>query len=459
MLYYKFQNYKEFKELFGLNYHSNGTKSRKNKILLSFIKDRKLLHKAVKRGNYELLHISSMQELKYTMMRKIKLSGRKSKKLTKVLRLNGDTYFSAKFSTDEFQGICEDGDYRAVRYINHENNNRIFKMKAGKFFRAIVTETRFGKTLCEQVFNWLSEEFAADWQTYTMNRLPQNTLYVNEEFERIYSSEHLEGDFSSCMVNRKLHIFYADSVKAKAAYLENSDGKVIARCIIFTEARDQEGNIYRLAERQYSSNGNEIFKRALVDALIKGGHIDGYKQIGACCGDSRSFVDINGNSLMDRKFEIECTLDYGDKLSYQDSFKWLDIDTQIATNYGIGDINLATTAGHIYEEGEEDGEENYDSYHEVYTTNDIVRVFYRGDEFTCDEDRLDDFIWIEEEDAYFHYEDVTECTCGIQFVTDEGYYSEELDRYFCCKHCMEKALREYEEVHEENNFLTEKQPA
>lgn len=39
MLYYKFQNYEEFKEIFGLNYHANGTKSRKNKILLSFIKN------------------------------------------------------------------------------------------------------------------------------------------------------------------------------------------------------------------------------------------------------------------------------------------------------------------------------------------------------------------------------------------------------------------------------------
>ena len=60
MLYYKFQNYEEFKEIFGLNYHSNGTKSRKNKILLAFIKDRKLLHTAVKTGNYDLfqcLHI------------------------------------------------------------------------------------------------------------------------------------------------------------------------------------------------------------------------------------------------------------------------------------------------------------------------------------------------------------------------------------------------------------------
>ena len=45
MLYYKFQNYEEFKETFGLNYHSNGTKSRKNKILLSFIKNKEYVSK------------------------------------------------------------------------------------------------------------------------------------------------------------------------------------------------------------------------------------------------------------------------------------------------------------------------------------------------------------------------------------------------------------------------------
>ena len=36
MLYYNFNNYEEFKELFGLVKHGNGVKSRKNKILLSF---------------------------------------------------------------------------------------------------------------------------------------------------------------------------------------------------------------------------------------------------------------------------------------------------------------------------------------------------------------------------------------------------------------------------------------
>ena len=52
MIYYKFKNYEEFKELFGIVKHGNGNKSRKNKILLSFIKNKKLLHNVVVSGDY-----------------------------------------------------------------------------------------------------------------------------------------------------------------------------------------------------------------------------------------------------------------------------------------------------------------------------------------------------------------------------------------------------------------------
>ena len=37
MLYYNFSNYEEFKQLFGVQEHASGEKSRKNKILLAFI--------------------------------------------------------------------------------------------------------------------------------------------------------------------------------------------------------------------------------------------------------------------------------------------------------------------------------------------------------------------------------------------------------------------------------------
>ena len=66
MLYYKFKNYEEFKDMFGIIKHGNGVCSRKNKILLAYIRNKRLLHEAIETNNYTLLHISSMAELKKT---------------------------------------------------------------------------------------------------------------------------------------------------------------------------------------------------------------------------------------------------------------------------------------------------------------------------------------------------------------------------------------------------------
>ena len=42
-------------------------------------------------------------------------------------------------------------------------------------------------------------------------------------------------------------------------------------------------------ERQYATDESNTLKRALIDALIKGGHIDGYKKVGAGCGECKGF--------------------------------------------------------------------------------------------------------------------------------------------------------------------------
>lgn len=44
MLYYNFKNYEEFNALFGIVKHGNNNESRKNKILLAYLKDKSLLH-------------------------------------------------------------------------------------------------------------------------------------------------------------------------------------------------------------------------------------------------------------------------------------------------------------------------------------------------------------------------------------------------------------------------------
>ncbi len=438
MLYYKFRNFEEFKELFGIQHHGNGEKSRKNKILLSYIKDKLLLHNAIVSGDYHLLHISSMAELKQSMNVEICRSG---SNLPHNVVIRDNIYRSAFFCTDESNGLCEDGDFSAIRYVNAQNG-RVFKMKIGKFYRKLILETLFGQTLPPQVVTYLCEEMTQEWQSYTMSQLPKNKLFVNQEFSRIYDSSHCEGDFSSCMVNRYYHGFYSNAVDASAAYLENEDGKIIARCIIYNKVTDQDNKAWRLAERQYSTGCNDILKRALVDALIKGGHIDGYKSVGAGCSDSRAFVDNEGNSLSNHQFSIECNLDYGDTLSYQDSFKSYDMDERIATNFGEGDIDLATTNGEI--EGD-DEDRVYDDYHEEYC-DEVTRVYRNGREYSCDSDNLEDFRWVESEQEYYHEDDVYCCNrCEEYFLSEYNHYSELTEEDYCCEDCMEKAETEYKE--------------
>lgn len=437
MLYYKFKNYEEFKDMFGIVKHGNGVCSRKNRILLAYIRNRRLLHEAIETNNYILLHISSMAELKKTITRTIIISGHSDMSLRYVLELNGELFYSRNFETDDMKGLCKDGDTRSIRYINHENRGKAFKMKAGKLYRSLILETEFGKTLPEQVVTYLCEEFSADWQVYTHSRLPKNKLHVDKDFEKIYSSDWCKGDFSSCMTDKDYYYFYQNSVNASAAYLTDEDDMVIARCIIYNEVKDQDEKIWRLAERQYASNESDILKRTLIDALIKGGYIDGYKKVGAGAGDARSFVDLEENSLSDRKFRIECDLDWNDTLSYQDSFKWYNQSERTADNYGSGDIALDITDGSL------NGEEEYDDFHDYYC-HETTTVYYHGHEYYCDVEKIDEFIWIENLEEYHHESDVIECSeCSGHFLEEDNFYSNITEEYYCCEECRKKAEQKY----------------
>lgn len=442
MLYYNFENYEGFLSMFGIQNHGNGNKSRKNKILLSYLKSRTILHEAVQSGDFSLLNISDMADLKNKMKSLIIESGTRNESLYYEVNLINEIYRSAQYSTDGNNGLCEDGDSRAVRYINHNNGNHAFKMKAGKFYRALILETDFGKKLPEQVVTYLCEEFTSDWQSYAFSSLPQNQLFVNDDFQYIYDSRNYLGDFRSCMVNKDLHTFYNDAVKAKAAFLENSDGKIIARCVIFTDVTDQDGKKWRLAERQYASDGSTIYCRALVDALIREGHIDGYKVPGAGCGESRNFVDIHGVSLSHKQFIIDCDLDWDDNVSYQDSFKWYNMEKRIATNYGYGDHDLSITEGSL-----NDVDSPWDDYHEEYC-DDTTTVYAHGREYQCATNWLDDFRWVELREEYHHIDDVEQCPhCEGWVLRSEAYTSDLMDNgeYYCCETCLMDAEEEYKE--------------
>ena len=277
MIYYGFNGYSGFKSRFGKTEHGDGSMTRRNRILLDFMKDRRMLKIAAETGDLRLLDIQNMTELRKVMMERIMRSGTEAG-LPYEMNLMGYCFRSSKYSTDMYRGLCEDGDIRSCRYINHSNGDRVFKMRAGRLIRQLILETEFGRALPESVLIYLQESFTQEWSSFAMSTLPKNTLVVNDSFRDIYSRDMCSGDFHSCMTGRGLHTFYNDAVDASAASLRDSEGRIVARCVIFNRVHEEGSDrIWRLAERQYSTEQNDVLKRALVDALIKGGYIDGYK--------------------------------------------------------------------------------------------------------------------------------------------------------------------------------------
>ena len=91
-----------------------------------------------------------MAELKQLVLGYIRDNGKADPKLPNKVILIGNTYWSSQYRTDHMEGLCEDFDKKSVRYVNTKTE-RIFKMKAGKFFSAIIKETELGQILSEQV--------------------------------------------------------------------------------------------------------------------------------------------------------------------------------------------------------------------------------------------------------------------------------------------------------------------
>lgn len=446
MLYYNFYGYEEFKARFGLEKRDNGTVARKNRILLGHLKNPALLKYCREHNDYTLLHIYDMAALQKKVFEAVLKSGENDEKLPYRVELIGKTYYSSRYQTDESKGVCEDLDKSSVRYVNIERN-RIFKMRAGKFMRELILETEIGKLLSPSVVNWIAGDiFTQQWCTYTYGYTPEIELHVNDDFRSIYDSDCCKGNFDSCMVDRDRTSFYHDSVKAKAAYITDKTGLIVARAVLFTDVTDQDGKKWRLLERQYSSGGDDVLKRLLIDKLVQGDYIDGYKIVGASCHEANAFVDTEGNSLSDRMFEIDCDLDEEDTLSYQDSFKWYSYSRNKAYNYGNSNssYNLDTTDLNLYgdTDDEEDGGE-WDAYHQYYC--DDTRLCYRnGREIWVDSDNLDDFVWIESKNEYHHEEDCICCDdCRTHVLLDDAIYSEVTEEYYCCKECMEKAENEF----------------
>lgn len=440
-----FKNYEEFKKLFAIVEHGNGAKSRKNKILLAWLKDRRFLkawlsfqRTMLNKGlvaeefvyKYDYLSARSMDDVKKAVLRisesfaAYHFDGGQPQWMENcgLFVLNDWPLRHRTLYIDSRHGLCADGDTKSVRYINSERGDRVFKMKAGKFITSCLDSLPFTEILPEQVKRWIGEEFARDWQVYAESLIGESalTLHVGSDesdFETIYDKNLYKGDFHSCMGGEDQYSFYADAVDASAAWLTDSDGMIVARCVIFNNVRDEEGKSWRLAERQYSSDMDEVLKQTLVNRLIKEGLIDGYKRVGVDCHDNRNFVANNGESLRAKRFSIECRLCDGDTLSYQDSFVYYDYNKDIAYNhYDVYYTDeLDVTDHHFYslhdkekwsdyfEEWIDIDVAEYDNYHEDWMHEDYsTDAIYNGHHILINIYRTNDFSWSEEENCYIH---------------------------------------------------------
>lgn len=452
---YPIKNYEDFKEMF---VREDGR--RKNAVLLAWYKSRPMMNWLRERiekcdegwiirefaKGFTLRDMASFKDYILWMLGNHTDYEKSDRMSDSIWIPNRGWYPSDRCYTDR-NGLCLDRDYRSYRYIR-KKDRREFKMKMGRLFNHVIDCTTLAHVLPQPVRLWICEEVQRDWEAYARAQMPEPDgfeLHVDDDFEKIYTKSRLRGEFGSCMSDRRLHTFYTDAVKAKAAYLTDEEGMIVARCVIFTECEDiKTGEVVRLAERQYSSDGKEVLKQDLITALIKGGHIDGYKKIGAGCSEANAFLSKDGESWSHRRFKISCDLDYGDPLSYQDSFKWYDMSEKAAYNWyedcGEG-FDLATTDGEIRGR-------NYDDWHERWTSNDLVTVYYRGRSYQCDEEDLDDFRWVDngEDEGYFFWEEVSYCErCETDFVTEHGHYSEITHESYCCEDCRDEAEDEYKE--------------
>ena len=338
-------------------------------------------------------------------------------------------------------GICNDGTSNQgfIRYYNTKTG-AYFKMKIGRLIHSIIAETFGEDGFPPSLTNYLCEAFTQDWKAHVKSLESSYDLHVDDNFYKIYDSECLSGDFNSCMVDDEQYSFYENAVDASAAYITNEYGDIVARAVIFKKAVDQDGKTWRLCERQYSSDGDEVLKTVLVEMLYKEGYIDAHKKVGADCSSSRAFVTQDGTDLSDRKFHISCRLENGDTMSYQDSFKWYDMEDNIAYNYDPGfdtdklDDTDDTFYTHVYK--------NYDTWNEEYTNNDLVTAYCGGSRFEVNEDRVEeDFISVDGE--WHHRDDVAYCEDMDDYMLkDDSFYSAVLDKWFYYASSLEDAERE-----------------
>lgn len=474
---YCFKNYEDFKEIFGYRKTGDGKMVRKNKILLSLYKDGndKPLRERMEKlyGSVEsveikrLFQLSSIQHLDAWFKRILEKGLSTSDDCKRYNCIMDGKYAFYSFPDEWYcdnDGICNDPKTRdKVRFISNDGDRRReMCCTPARLLKKIIENYAILSLLPLQIKRHFEELFAEDWKAY-LKSFENIELVVNDtDFYKIYDSDYLSGEdccngiFNSCMVDKGFHGFYEMLPDCQCAYLLRCE-KIIARCIIF-KAYDSDGKSYFLAERQYSTDDDDSLKRLLVDKLIEGGHIDGYKKVGAGCAETRAFVLNDGTSLSDKTFYIEtdCSsyIDEDGSVPYMDSFCYYNEDEDRAYNSKFADFTheLRDTDGTA-----ERRECVWSDYHQQWLyahRDDFSYVNYLSDYI------LDAYLVTDRWGDPILEDDALVCpVCGEYFRDCDGYYSHLTDEHYCTHECLCEAEGRWREENEEEMAEAETESA
>ena len=464
---YCFLNYEDFKQIFGYRKTGDGKMVRKNKILLSLYKDgndkpfRKMLegeHDGIEKHFIrKLFGITSIQGLDAWFKNILEKGISTSNDCNRYSCIMDGKYAFYSIPTEWYcdnNGICNDPQKRdKVRFISYDGGRyREMCCTPARLLKKIMENYKILSLLPLQIKRHFEELFADECKAYLKAFENIELVVNNTDFYKIYDSDYLSGEdccngiFNSCMVDKGFCGFYEMLPDCRCAYLLRCE-KIIARCIIF-KAYDLDGNSYFLAERQYSADNDDSLKRLLVDKLIEGGYIDGYKKVGAGCSETRAFVQNDGASLSDKTFYIEtdCSsyINEDDSVPYMDSFCYYNEDEDRAYNssFSFFTHELRNTDGTA-----ERAESVWSEYHQKYLYE--YRDDYNYVNYLCDY-ILNDYLVIDKWGDYILEEDAIQCpVCGEYFRDCDGYYSELTGENYCTCECMDIAEEKWREENEE----------
>lgn len=350
---------------------------------------------------------------------------------------------------------------QGARYVEYQSGPHRMVRSASKLYNDSLFV--FGDALPESVENRLCELFADEWKAYALSlEGDKYTLFIDNAFVKIYSSEYCKGDFGSCMEDTGFEGMYNAFEGAKASYLEDKEGHVVARAILWENVQDLKGGgCYVYLDRQYASDGRRDLKELLITKVKEYfGENFIYKPSDCSCTDSCRIWTREGDRFVDAgALRVKSTLTADDVVCYMDTFKFLDVSNGYCyTESPSNDANVAlleTTNGEIELDREWSSYEDeyiprreavysewYDDYiweHHAawserlmsYVDEDDASLVKIDDDFYSIEDS--DVVWVEDDASYHLTTDKFIVYCedsGIWRHCDNAFYYEPDDSWY-----------------------------